>query len=167
MTFEKGKKGSSELRDFSFTPVFWEGKQPFKLLLRWFFFLSLSLLLNGNFDTARGGKERRKPKRGIVYKSFRSIRRDCAIRTDGIFIYLFFFRSSCTAASPPPFSIFPPLGFYRIATFPTHEIPEVERVDNKSNTEKRKRLKKEERKWRKNKLSRSEYIHSEKNCHCC
>jgi hypothetical protein len=42
MTFEKGKKGSSELRDFSFTPVFWEGKQPFKLLLCWVFF-SLSL----------------------------------------------------------------------------------------------------------------------------
>lgn len=114
-------------------------------------------------------KRVRKPKRGIVYKSFRSIRRDCAIRTDGIFfIYLFFFRSSCTAASPPPLFHFPPAWLLSYSNASHARNPRGGASWQQiQHGKERKRLKKEERKWRKNKLSRSEYIHSEKNCHCC
>jgi hypothetical protein len=104
-----------------------------------FFFLSLSLLLNGNFDTARGGKE-------STEAQARNRLQIISLDTAGLcnphgrdFFYLFiFFSFQLHRGFPPPplFSIFPPLGFYRIATLPTHEIPEVERVDNKSNTEK-------------------------------
>lgn len=125
--------------------VFWEGKQPFKLLL------FPSHLFKWQFWH---------PKRWLRYGSpaknrLQIISLDTEWRQsrDGLF---FLPRFSCAAALPPP------VDFYRVATHARNP-----RGGELTTNPTRKRGKKAERKTEANKLSPRGSVYREKNCHCC